>query len=186
MNVEATSKEAIMKACRQIVATQGLTALHMRAVAEACGIALGTLYHYYADKDELVIATVASVCKNIFHLNVPGETALSFPDYIISLFERAKRGAEKYPNFLIAHSVAIAQARRGETKNTMEHCFHHIKTGMLAVLRADSAVDPAAFSASFTEAEFVDLVLDQLLLLLVKGAGNCTVLTELICRVLYR
>ena len=56
MNTGITSKEAIMQACRKIAAQKGLSALNMRTVAKECNIALGTLYNYYADKDELLIA----------------------------------------------------------------------------------------------------------------------------------
>ena len=50
-----------MQVCRRIAAQEGLSALSMRTVARACGVALGTLYHYYADKDALLIATVESI-----------------------------------------------------------------------------------------------------------------------------
>ena len=40
MNTEATSKEAIMKACRHIVSEKGLNALSIRAVADECHIDL--------------------------------------------------------------------------------------------------------------------------------------------------
>ena len=67
MNTVITSKEAIMQVCRRIVAEKSLTALNMRLVADECHIALGTLYNYYADKDELVLATVESILRDIFH-----------------------------------------------------------------------------------------------------------------------
>ena len=58
LNTVITSKEAIMQVCRRIVAEKGMNALNMRLVADQCGIALGTLYNYFADKDALVLAAV--------------------------------------------------------------------------------------------------------------------------------
>lgn len=186
MNPGVTSKEAIMQVCRRIAAERGLPAINMRAVAKECGIALGTLYNYYADKDELLVATVESIWKDIFHMDGSCETGFSFPDYAAYLFRCARKGAEDYPNFLTAHSIAIAKSRQGEAKSTMEHTFAHMKAGMLKVLRADPAVNPTAFSPAFTESDLTDFVLDNILLLLVKNAGNCTALVELIRRVVYR
>lgn len=41
MNPGATSKAAIMQVCWRIAAQEGLSALSMRTVARACGVALG-------------------------------------------------------------------------------------------------------------------------------------------------
>ena len=79
MNPGVTSKEQILQVCRQIAAEEGLQAVSMRSVAGKCGVALGTLYNYYADKDELLIATVESVWQDIFHMDGLPDQDLSFP-----------------------------------------------------------------------------------------------------------
>lgn len=182
MNPEVTSKEAILRACRKIAAEQGLPALSMRAVAGECGVALGTLYHYFPGKDALLLAAVESVWQDIFHTDGACEPARSFPDYAARLYRCARKGAEEYPNFLTAHSTAIAGTGRGEGRDAMERVFGHMRTGLLAALRADPEVDPAVFSPAFTENDLAELVLDHILLLLVKGAPDCTALTELVRR----
>ena len=78
MNTVITSQEAIMQVCRRIVAEKGLKALNMRLVADECHIALGTLYNYYGDKDELVLATVESIWRDIFHAGQRSEADVSF------------------------------------------------------------------------------------------------------------
>lgn len=181
-----TSKEAIMQVCRKLAAEKGTAALNMRAVADECGIALGTLYNYYADKDELLLAAVESIWQEIFHTDQPCGTNDSFPDYVGHLFACIRQGASKYPNFVTAHAVGIAQAKKGEAKSEMERCFEHMKRGLLTVLDADPALDPAAFSDAFTREDFAQLVLDQMLLLLVQKKTDCSVLLGLIRRVIYR
>ena len=186
MNPGVTSKEAILQVCRRMAAEQGLSAINMRAVARECGIAPGTLYHYYTDKDALLLATVESVWKDIFHGRGHCETAVAFPDYVAELFACAKQGTADYPHFLTSHSVALAKIREKDAKALMGQQFCHMKAGMLAVLNADDQVNPAVFTPSFSAADFVEVVLDNLLLLLLKDAASCRTLTELISRVLYR
>ncbi|MDD5864256.1 MAG: TetR/AcrR family transcriptional regulator [Firmicutes bacterium] len=186
MNREVTSKEAILQVCRKIAAEQGLSALSTRAVAQACGIALGTLYHYYSDKDALLLATVESVWQDIFHRDDAQRGVLPFPESVTALFHRVRSGTAAYPGFLAAHSIAIAGSRKGEAKDAMERCFAHMKTELLGVLRADPQVDREAFSGALTQASFVDFVVDSLLLLLVKEAPDCEALTTLVRRVIYR
>lgn len=55
--------------CRDIVASNGLAAVSMRSVADQCQIALGTLYNYYDNKDELLLETVEDIWKDIFHMD---------------------------------------------------------------------------------------------------------------------
>lgn len=186
MNPGITSKEAIVQSCREIAAEQGLSAISIRAVAEKSGIALGTLYNYYGGKDQLMLATVESIWQDIFHRDPEHRQSSSFPDYITGLFRRVRRGAEAYPNFLTDHSIAIAKSKRGDAKGAMEQCFAHMKTQLLEALRADPAVDRAVFSGALTEGAFVDLVTDNLLLLLIKGAPDCAALEALVRRVIYR
>ncbi len=186
MNPGITSKEAILQACREITAEQGLSALSTRAVAKKCGIALGTLYNYYGGKDELLLATVESVWQDILHRDWENQTPVSFPGRLTSLFRRVRQGAQAYPNFLADHSVVIAKSKRSEAKYVMDQCFAHIKAVLLEALRADQAVDRAAFSDSLTESAFVDFVTDNLLLLLIRESPDCGALEALIRRVIYR
>lgn len=185
MNTVITSKEAIMQVCRHIVAEKGMKALNMRLVSEECHIALGTLYNYYADKDALVLATVESIWKDIFHAGHQEATDGSFPGYVAALYARIRKGALAYPGFLTGHSISIAGAKRGEAKSVMEHTFAHMKTGMLEVLRNDPSVPENAFPPTFSKEDFVGFVVDHLLILLVQEQPNCNILLEIIRRAIY-
>ena len=54
------------------------------------------------------------------------------------------------------------------------------------MLRSDPSVDPSVFTPSFPQEAFLGMVLDQLLLMLMRRQTDCTALTQLIRRVLYR
>ena len=157
-----------MQVCRRIVAEKGLTALNMRLVTDECHIALGTLYNYYADKEELVLATVESIWRDIFHADQQRVADIPFSDYVEDLYARIRKGAQAYPNFLTGHAISIASSKRGEAKSAMEHTFAHMKAGMLEVLRNDPSVPENAFPPAFSKEDFVGFVLDHLLILLVQ------------------
>ena len=185
MNPEKTSKEAIMQVCRRIVSEKGLQALNMRSVAKECHIALGTLYNYYSDKDDLLIATVESVWKDIFHMNQGCEAIVSFPEYVNHLFQCIQKGAGEYPNFFTSHSIGIANLGKDKAKGMMERCFVHMKSAMLTVLNSDSGVDSNVFSEAFTKTDFIDFVFDNMLLQLAHGREDSKILVEIINRVVY-
>lgn len=186
MNPGVTSREAILEVCRRLVAERGLSSLSMRAVAVDCGIALGTLYNYFADKDELLIATVESIWREIFRLDADRAADCAFPVVIEGLFARVQTSAAQYPSFLTGHAVAIAKAKRGEARSVMDQAFAQMKAGLLAALHADPRVAHDAFDGVLSEAAFVDFVLDNLLVLLIRRAPDCAVLTGIVRRVIYR
>ena len=68
MNKTVTSKEEILDKSREIIAEKGVSAINMRTVAAQCGIAVGSLYNYFASKSELMSAAVEAVWKDIFQV----------------------------------------------------------------------------------------------------------------------
>ena len=68
----------------------------------------------------------------------------------------------------------------------MELYFRHMKDSMLEVLKSDEKVNRDIFSVKVTESEFIDFVLDNLLLLLVKGKTSCDLFIEVIRRTVYK
>jgi len=158
----------------------------MRHVAQGCGVALGSLYHYFPSKDDMVTATVESIWHDVFHMDQQKTAPPSFPDYVSWLFSCVRDATEKYPDFFMAHSMYFASSARDEARSTMMRCFSHMEHGLLASLVADPGVSSSAFSYSFTREDFVSLVFSAFLSSLAKGDETCDVLIEVIRRAIYR
>ena len=184
MNKEKTSQEEIMKICRHIVAQEGLNALNMRYVAKECQIALGTLYHYYDNKYDLLISTVESIWKDIFHMNQSYDINVTFYDYVYMLFKHVLQGIEKYPHFLTTHALVMEKCKKSEGISVMEHYFEHMKKAMCKILENDQKIREDAF-VSLDKEEFISFVLDSIILLLFQEKKNCSVLLEMIHRTIY-
>lgn len=184
MNPPNTSKEEILRACRKIVSEQGLPALNMRTLAKECGIALGTLYNYYSDKDELVIEAIESVWQDIFG-NYEPENGISFTGYVSGIYGRIRAGLMDYPDFFAAHSIAVAGSSKGRARGAMERCFEHIREELRRTLDSDQRVDRSIFTVTFTEDDLAEHILDSITILIIKGKPDCTALTEMLDRLLY-
>lgn len=184
MNTVVTSREAILQTCRELVSENGLSALTMRAVADRCHVALGSLYNYFPSKSELTIAAIESVWQDIFRMDRGCCQSVSFPDYVQWIFSRVQAGMVEYPNFFTAHSLSFASPEKGEAKRTMEHYFEHMKAGLNQALRQDKRVRRDAFEA-FSPEQLSDFVLSALLALLVQRTPDCTVLLQMLRRTLY-
>lgn len=163
VNLTITSKEEILKAGRKIAQEKGLSAINMRSVATKCNIALGTLYNYYSNKDELVLAVIESIWKDIFHIKEYKDD-ISFLEFVVFILSCLKDSKEKYPNFFVSHSMIIQSRVKEDAKDKMNNCFTHIKGMMLSVLENDKTIDSSCFSNSFSRDEFVSFVFSNILL----------------------
>lgn len=185
MNPPNTSREEIMRVSRKIVSEKGLPALNMRALAKECGIALGTLYNYYSDKDELVVAAIESVWQDILEKSVP-DSRVSFSQYVTHIYARILSGLKYYPDFFAAHSISVAGSAKGKARGMMERCFGKIRGELNAALREDKNVDRSIFSETFREEDLIGHILDTITISIINGRPNCATLTEILDRLLYR
>lgn len=179
-----TSRESILETCKQLVSEKGLSSLHMRVVAKACGVALGSLYYYFPSKNDLIIATIESVWEDIFKLNDKAVGEESFPDYIEKCYSYIQLGIQKYPNFFTIHSISVSTHGQMKARDSMGKYLDKIKEKMLNALKSDN-ISEDAFSDTFTEEDFVEFVLSNVVCLLVQKKNDCNVLLEVIRKTIY-
>ena len=48
-------RNLIADACFELLATEGFAAMSMRRLAKSAGVSTGTLYHYFPDKDAILL-----------------------------------------------------------------------------------------------------------------------------------
>lgn len=162
MNPEITSKEKILAECRQIVKEEGLSAITMRHVAEKLGVSLGSLYHYFASKDELILQSVASIWHDIFHEEGDAYDKNDFLSLIRYFFKALTDGEKLYPGFFSLHALAFSEGTKKEGVEERDSIFAHMKEEMIETLERDPKVRPNAFSTT-SKKDFVDLVFLEVL-----------------------
>lgn len=186
MNIAVTTQDEILRVCRELVAKEGIHALNMRRVAEACNVALGSLYNYFGAKDELITAVIDSVWRDIFHVSGEENLTRSFIDQVKYLFDCAREGESSYPSFFGAHMLQFASgAPKSVARVTMGKCFDEMKSGLMACLASDELIRPDAFSDTFSERVFVDFVFSAFLFTLLQRKSDEPLL-EVIRRSVYR
>jgi len=58
------SREAVLRAARAVVAAEGINGLSMVAVADEAGMAVGSIYRWYASRTELVAEVLRTTCDH--------------------------------------------------------------------------------------------------------------------------
>ena len=183
MQPKATSRPAILAAARELVRRQGWDALTIRSLASACGVSVGTVYHYFDSKDDLTAATVESVWQEIF---CPGRGAC-FTDTkacIVWLFQRLAYGRQQYPGFFARHAARLASS--GEAvRPHRDRVWQHMTGQLTEVIRRDPYVRPGAFSDAFPPEAFARLLFSLLLAALIEGQEDPSAILTVTQRTLY-
>lgn len=147
-NRPVIQKEQILEAAYRIATTQGLGALSIRAVAAACGVAVGTVYHSYPTKSDLVNDVVGLFWQRAFGGRMgaaEGAGTVSdkscaggdFVDFCRELAGEMARALEEFRSDFLdgltalgAYDLAVARRREAES-------FAHVRQGLQVALERD-------------------------------------------------
>ena len=183
MNHSVTSREEILAASRVLMSQKGWAAVNIRGVAGACGVSVGSIYNYFASKEDLVGAVVESVWQDIFrHPEDPGV----FQDTqacMAWLYRCAARSSRDYPDFFALHAAQFLSRAQGRQR--MQKAWDHIMQQLCTVLRRDSKIRPDAFDDQLTLEQFADVIFSLMLSALVRGNYDPSGVQEIIRRTIY-
>ena len=105
MRKQIIDEKILVEAGKEILKTQGIEAVNMRSIARFSNVSLGSIYNYYKDKDELLLAIVKSIWLNItLDMNIETE---SFQKAVSSLFDSIEEGNRIYPDFIKIHFTSL-------------------------------------------------------------------------------
>lgn len=186
MNTKVTSREAILAECRKLVMEQGVSALNIRSVANACGVAVGSIYNYFPSKTELIGSAIEDVWRDIFCLSGKDLAFQSFSDCLLWLFHQIRAGCDKYPGFFTFHSMSFAAGEKEAGRLRMETYFGHIKKSLRDVLEMDPKVRPDAFDKDFSPDILVEFVFTLFTSMILQDQDQCKPLLEMVNRCIYQ
>lgn len=187
MNTVITSKEDILQKSQALVMEQGISAINMRSVAKACGVAVGSIYRYFPSKTVLLQAIIEKVWRDIFQKEFVAEEKYLFRSYIQWLYEGISEVNQTYHGFLKLHAVCFAQeTEKQDGKQVMYAYWEYLQTKMQTILEKDCMVSGCAFDQNMTKEQFIEMVFLLLITIVQKEKEDCQVLLEMISRCIYQ
>lgn len=174
MRQKCTSKEEIEKAAFEIAVRDGLDRVSIRKLAGACGIAVGSMYNYYPDKEALIDAVAEAFWGKILQDQEKlYRRGMGFTAFL-----------EQYYSFLYSRLLHydrswLTQMNRKKSKlqETMQL--------FALVLEEDARVNPAIWNMELNRESFLNYVFVNLTALLQAGEKNCRFFIYLLEHLLY-
>src|SRR5438045_9343987 len=114
---QAARRERVLEAALALGADGGYDAVQMRDVASEAGVALGTIYRYFASKDHLLAACQVEFARGeqrrLELRPTQGDTAA---DRVVDVLRRATRAQERQPQLTAAMVPAIGPPEPAVTR----------------------------------------------------------------------
>src|SRR5256886_12297791 len=127
---QAARRQRVIDAAMKLAADGGYDAVQMRDVASEAGVALGTIYRYFASKDHLLAACQVAFARaeqrRLELRPTQGDTAA---DRVVDVLRRATRAQERQPQLTAAMVTAISSP-----DPAVSGCQREVTAVMAAVL----------------------------------------------------
>ena len=133
----------IVDAAIELAESGGFEGVKLRDVADASGVALGTLYKYFRSKEDVLLFAVNEDSAAL--LRVMAERPPRSRDAqarVVELFARATRGLTRRPHF--ARAVLRAVVASDASSAPQQAAFHLRMTRMIVAALRGEAPDPEA------------------------------------------
>ncbi|HKH05912.1 MAG TPA: TetR family transcriptional regulator [Acidimicrobiales bacterium] len=114
-------RQRVIRAALLLAAEGGYDAVHMRDVASASDVALGTIYRYFSSKDHLLAAALgewtAELRQRVARQPARGDTPA---DRVVDVLRRACRAIERHPTLTSALVRALGTNDAGVSESAHE------------------------------------------------------------------
>lgn len=132
---------AIVDAAVALAEKGGFDGVRLRDVAEASGVALGTLYKYFRSKEDILLFALQEEMEKLEGaLSARPVRAASAPERLADFFARATRGLTRRPNLARA---ALRAVSAGEPDLAEKVAGFHLRTTRLIVASLRGEAPPA-------------------------------------------
>ena len=185
MKTNYSSKEEIFTKAKEIVYREGVSNLSMRKLAGECYLALGTLYHYFDSKEDLVVYIIEDFWKNHFKSCYKANEQLGFKEVFKRFYDVAYSAYGEFENIFSNVKVVGAKSLLIKGKEKEQKFILKLRNFLCGVAKKDPNVKHEVFDDDFTLEEFVSMLLDIVILSLDDHRDIKNYILALISKTIY-
>lgn len=174
-------RESLLALSREIADAEGIDAVNIRSIAGRAGVATGTVYNYFANKEEILLALTEEYWRQtLLELEeaVPGGPfCRQLEDIYAFLKERIERSAGRLMNHL-GRSGTGGRARMASMQAALE-------AALIRRLEQDAGVRGDIWTESFTKEQFAHFLMMNMMSSLKAEAPDLSFLIQVVRRIIY-
>lgn len=176
-----TLRNTLLTAAQEIAATEGIDKINIRTIAQKCGIATGTIYNYFSNKDEILLALTENYWHNALQQMKNAIYANSFCGQIQEIFLFLREH--------INHSAGTLMGSLGNAEaagySSMESAQSDLKAAILQYMEQDPNIRSDIWNDAFTKEQFINFIMINLMTLLKSPKPDIDFFILILNRIIY-
>ena len=176
-----TLLDTLLAYAREIADTDGQEAVNIRSIAGKAGVAAGTVYNYFAGKDEILLALTEEYWKKTLSEMKDEVTAESFCGQLGQIYRFLRKTIDSSAGRLM-HSLGNVEDT-GLVK--MESMKAVLEKSIVRMLEEDGKVRSDIWDEAFTKEQYARFVMMNMTMLLKAGTQEFCFFLEIVKRTIY-
>lgn len=176
-----TMRGTLLDAAREIADMEGINAVNIRSIAQRAGAATGTVYNYFSNKDEILLALTEEYWEQTLEEMGEAVTQSSFCGRLQEIYTylrvRIDQSAGKLMNSL-GNVETAGTVRMASMQSALE-------TVLIQCLEQDGQVHEEIWDETFTREQFAHFIMINMMMLLKMKAPVPDYLISIIKRIIY-
>lgn len=179
------SRDELLEEAYRIADAQGLSALSIRSLAQACHVSVGTIYNHFASKDKLTTATIELFFRrSVFDGFCRLDVHKGFVDYCEDLYASLVMVLDRFRRCWLKGAEVLPAAEKNAAHLREQQILAHALRGLVEVYENDAAIH-TDLPVGFDAASVCRFTFDNMLNALHAGRQGCPILFGLLRRTLY-
>lgn len=175
-----TLRDTLLELARSIADREGIDTINIRLLAQRAGVATGTVYNYFANKEEILLALTEEYWRQTLLEMDTSITAICFCDQLqeiyIYLKEQLDHSAGKFMSSL--NNAAAGQARMKSMQSVLEK-------SLIARMEKDPDILADRWTNNFTREQFARFIRRNMMLLLKADTSDFLFFLAIVKRTIY-
>lgn len=174
-------RDILLNNARMIVDTCGVEKLNIRFIAEKSGVAVGTVYNYFSNKEELLLALTKEYWKEILFEMESAITLDFFYEQLNEMYDFLKKSMEQSARILM-QSLKNSDI---DGKRQMESMEQLLKKIIRQKMEQDKKIRIDIWDISFTKEQYAHFIMMNFVAHLRTKAPDLSFFIEIVKRTLY-
>lgn len=157
-----TLRSNLLNLARNIADEKGIDAINIRAIANKAGVATGTVYNYFSNKDEILLALTEEYWKQTLIEMKSRITADSFCEQLQEMFDFLRKQIDQSAGKLMS-SLGNMEAAAQERMLSMQS---ELASDLILYLEQDNKIREDIWNDTFTKKQFAQFIMMNMIMLL--------------------
>ncbi|MCD2493324.1 TetR/AcrR family transcriptional regulator [Lacrimispora sp. NSJ-141] len=174
-----TLRDTLLYCARETADREGIDAVSIRSIAQKAGVAAGTVYNYFSNKDEILLELTEEYWRQALHdmRTAAGSFCGQLEEIFAFLKERIDSSAGK-----LMGSLGNVETAGQERMASMQASF---EKNLLERMAKDTQIRDDVWDEVFTREQFARFIVMNMTMLLKTRASDIRFLTVVIERTIY-